>query len=260
MGTLPTGKRIGSVILAFVSIAVWGAGCKNATSPTTETTTSVAATVNSVTVGGTASLTSKGQTTQLTATAAYSDGTTQNIASQASWQTDNPAVATVAAGLVTAVGNGQATITATFQGKSGTLLVTVALPNAAVPEWTITLTFRTNTDARGAYYAQSRITWSEKGGGVGYDVTSFLIRYLDEAGTQFTSQSWTAESIRNAWGGSARIEAGGSKTWEINYYFNAPSPLTRLTARFESTGADERANPIALNDQKTSTLAATMRR
>lgn len=251
------------LVLLFIVLAVGaGASCKNATptTPTTTTTTTVAAaTVSGVALSGTNSLTVKGQTTQLTAAASYSDGTTQNVSPQASWQTDNPAVATVDAGLVTAVSSGQATITATFQGKSGTLLITVSLPNKAIPEWTVTLTFRTNSGSSGGYIAQSRITWSEKGGSFGYDVTSFLIRYLDEQGRLLTSQTWTAESIRNAWGGSARIAPGGSKAWEINFPLTTASPLTRLTAQYESTGVDERANAIVLTDQKTSTLSAAIR-
>jgi uncharacterized protein YjdB len=53
----------------------------------------------------------------------------------ATWSTDNAAVATVANGVVTGVSAGQATITATIEGKTGTAVVTVAL----VPVATLTL-------------------------------------------------------------------------------------------------------------------------
>jgi hypothetical protein len=86
-------------------------------------------TVTSITVTGTLSLSAVGQVTQLTATAVMSNGTSQNVTSQATWQSSSSAVATVSsAGVVTAVASGTATITASYQSKSGTLVVTVTIP------------------------------------------------------------------------------------------------------------------------------------
>jgi ABC-type glycerol-3-phosphate transport system substrate-binding protein len=80
--------------------------------------TTPSATVSSVVVTGTT--VGVGLTVQFTATATMSDGTTQNVTSAAAWQSSNPAVATVALGLVTGVTDGQTTITATYQGLSAT--------------------------------------------------------------------------------------------------------------------------------------------
>jgi Big-like domain-containing protein len=69
-----------------------------------------------------------GQTTQLTATTTSSDGTQQDVTSQATWQSSNTAAATVSAtGLVTAVAFGQSIMTATFQDVSGTATITLAI-------------------------------------------------------------------------------------------------------------------------------------
>ncbi|MDQ6802230.1 MAG: right-handed parallel beta-helix repeat-containing protein, partial [Acidobacteriota bacterium] len=71
---------------------------------------------------------------QLTATAYYSNATMQNVTSQASWSTSAGGVATVnATGLVTGIGQGSATITATFGGMSGaaTAQVETLPPDAA---------------------------------------------------------------------------------------------------------------------------------
>ena len=69
-----------------------------------------------------------GQTLQLTALVVMSNGTTQNQTSAAAWSSDNPAVATVSnAGLVTAVGEGAATVAATFSGQRSTFGVNVRL-------------------------------------------------------------------------------------------------------------------------------------
>ena len=68
-------------------------------------------------------LTAQGQTAQFHATATYQLGShppnTQDITSSASWTSSTPSVATVTAGLVTAVGTGTATITATQNGSFG---------------------------------------------------------------------------------------------------------------------------------------------
>jgi hypothetical protein len=85
-------------------------------------------TVTSVAVSGTAALAAIGQTTQLTATATLSNGTTQNVTTMATWQSSNPNVATVTSGgLVTGVNFGQTSITATYQGVSGPVAVTLQL-------------------------------------------------------------------------------------------------------------------------------------
>ena len=73
----------------------------------------------------TSSLSRIGETTQLEATARFSNGTTLPVA--ATWQSSNPTVATVSgSGLVTAVAAGTVTISATYQGKTGTTNFTVA--------------------------------------------------------------------------------------------------------------------------------------
>jgi hypothetical protein len=94
---------------------------------TTPATPSAPASVTAVAISGTASLTINGQANQLTATATLSDGTTQNVTSSATWQSSNATVATVSStGLVTAVAAGTTTITATSQGRSGALVVSVS--------------------------------------------------------------------------------------------------------------------------------------
>lgn len=66
-----------------------------------------------------------GTTVQLTATGTYSDGSTQDVTSYASWSTSNGARATVSGGLVTGVSAGTANITATVGAVSRSVTVTV---------------------------------------------------------------------------------------------------------------------------------------
>ncbi|WP_236574569.1 Ig-like domain-containing protein [Nocardiopsis sp. FR26] len=65
----------------------------------------------------------------MTATLTYTNASTEDVTGAASWVSDDPAVATVdSAGLVSAVGEGTATITATHSGLSDTCLATVPAP------------------------------------------------------------------------------------------------------------------------------------
>lgn len=74
------------------------------------------------------------QTIQLRATAAYSDGTSHDVTNDTSWSSSNAAVATVSAGLVSAVREGGAIVDAAFRGFSATVQVTVRQPNAPPPD------------------------------------------------------------------------------------------------------------------------------
>ena len=63
---------------------------------------------------------------QLTATGSYSDGSTQDLTAAATWTTNDPAIALISStGLVSGLGVGGISATATLQGVSGTLGVTV---------------------------------------------------------------------------------------------------------------------------------------
>jgi hypothetical protein len=121
--------RIRPVALAVV-IALVAAGC--GTSPTEPGGGGGggggSVTVSSVAVSGTLMLT-EGATSQLTATAHKSDGTTENVTNQATWQSSDTMVATVSGtGLVTALQAGTADITASFSSQAGrqTLQIRVA--------------------------------------------------------------------------------------------------------------------------------------
>jgi len=83
-------------------------------------------TVSSVTVSPSSLSLIVGQTQQLTATAFYSNNSSGNVTNSASWSSSATGVATVSnAGVVTAVGSGTATITASFGGQSGNATVSV---------------------------------------------------------------------------------------------------------------------------------------
>ena len=73
-------------------------------------------------------LTEVGETTELSVSAIYSDGSTQTLdAALVQWQSSDPWVASVSEGLVTAVGGGNAMITAAHEGRTVEVPVAVRI-------------------------------------------------------------------------------------------------------------------------------------
>jgi Bacterial Ig-like domain (group 2) len=110
--------RLASIGIAF-AVAVFAAACSS--SPTSSTTiASIAITGSAPTVGS---------TSQLTATATMSNGTTQDVTSSATWVSGDAAIATVSgAGVVTGVSAGSTTVTATYQSVTASDSIAVILP------------------------------------------------------------------------------------------------------------------------------------
>ena len=114
-------------VTAVVFVVALDALLSACSSPTRPTTTSVVVTGTVPAVG---------ETSQLTARI-ISNGTTQDVTTQATWSSSNTAIATVSAtGLLKVLQLGGATITATYQSVSGTLsvlLVTSITISGTVP-------------------------------------------------------------------------------------------------------------------------------
>jgi hypothetical protein len=122
------------IIRSFIS-AVLGAvaltsACTGNSNNNNNNPTDPTPTVSSVSVTGGNTVTA-GQTLQLSATANFSNNTTQNVTTTAAWESGSTGIATVnSAGLVTAVAAGTAEIRARFQNVTGTLGLTVnAIPD-----------------------------------------------------------------------------------------------------------------------------------
>src|SRR5438045_3033552 len=103
-----TQRWIGSLLIGAMVAFLLGA-CGSSTStpaaPSSPTLTSVS--VSGITPA-------IGASSQFTATANFSNGTNQNVTSQANWQSSNGSIATVSSsGSVTATGSGEADIRAT---------------------------------------------------------------------------------------------------------------------------------------------------
>jgi uncharacterized protein YjdB len=69
-----------------------------------------------------------GQTQQLTAMATYSDGTTKDVTSNATWSNDSGSVSVSSTGLVTAAAEGTATVSVRLDSVSDAATITVSSP------------------------------------------------------------------------------------------------------------------------------------
>ncbi|KLU61844.1 bacterial Ig-like domain (group 2) [Peptococcaceae bacterium CEB3] len=74
-----------------------------------------------------------GGTQAFTATAHYSDGSTSDVHSSATWTSSDTGVATISGATATGVTAGSSTITATYDGTSGTAALTVSTPPPPPP-------------------------------------------------------------------------------------------------------------------------------
>ena len=95
----------------------------------------IPAALQSVSVTPNPSSTGVGMARQLSAIGSYTDGTTADLTTSATWSTSAPSVATVSGGIVTGVALGSSDVTATVGSLSGTsaLSVTAGVWSAAAP-------------------------------------------------------------------------------------------------------------------------------
>jgi hypothetical protein len=112
-------------------VLLLAAGCTGSSSSSTPSTPGAPTpTVSSVTVNG--SSPDLGETSQFTATATLSNAATEDVTAQATWQSSDVGVVAVSsAGMVGSVAPGEADITATYSGVTGSKRVSVAAAPAA---------------------------------------------------------------------------------------------------------------------------------
>jgi hypothetical protein len=121
----------------FVAVAIalaLLAGCSSTKSPAAPTVT-----VSSIAVTGNGLSAAAGQNVTLVATATFSDGTTLNVTTQATWGSSNTAVATVSpAGVVTFLAAGGVDVRATYQSVTGSMHFDVGPPSPTITAITVT--------------------------------------------------------------------------------------------------------------------------
>ena len=116
-------RGVTSALVAGVcALGLWACSGDAPTTPAAPTPAVV-----SVSVTGIAPVV--GANSQLSARATMSSGTTQDVTSQAMWQSSSPSIATVNnAGLVTATGSGESDVSATYQTVRGSMHLSLKPP------------------------------------------------------------------------------------------------------------------------------------
>ena len=115
---------LSALVAGVCAVGLWA--CSGGNGPATPAAPA-APTVVSVILSGTAPRI--GATAQLSARATMSTGTTQDVTSQATWQSSNPSIAVVnSTGVVTGMSVGESDISATYQTVRGVLHVSLQPP------------------------------------------------------------------------------------------------------------------------------------
>ena len=123
--------------------------------------------LNSITVTPANSTILSGISQQFTAIGNYSDGSAQNLTSQATWTSSNTGMATInAAGLATGGSAGATTISAALAGVTGSTVLTVqsaslAIGTTSLPNGVMNVAYTTTLTASGGTLPY---TWSVAGG------------------------------------------------------------------------------------------------
>ena len=124
--------RLSFSLLVTCAALIAGACGSSTVAPTptpAPTVTVPAVSVVSLSIDGNASLSLKGETSQLTAHATMSNGRVEDKTSSVTWSSSVVTVATVTpSGLITAMGDGKTVVTATFETVAATRAVVVDLP------------------------------------------------------------------------------------------------------------------------------------
>ena len=122
--------RARSLLIAF-AVAAGFIACGGDDHPSTPAAPSLfLGSPKTLQITGNLSLTSIGQTSQLTATATFVDGGPRNVTNQVKWEVSNASVATITgSGLLRAVGVGDAQVTASYRGVTSSAgAVSVKVP------------------------------------------------------------------------------------------------------------------------------------
>src|SRR5688500_6258268 len=121
-------------LLAALTLLVVLPGCggSDRSSPVAPTVPSAPLAVTRVRIGGNTGLTTVGETSQVTATATFSDGSEKDVTAEAVWGSTESSVVTVVSGLLTVRRLGATTISARYLNMSATVSVRPTPPGTFV--------------------------------------------------------------------------------------------------------------------------------
>jgi hypothetical protein len=189
-----------------------------------------------------------GTTRQFAATGTYTDGSSQDLTTTATWTSSNEPIATVSTaagsqGLATGVAQGSATITATVGSVSGgttltvnpaTLVsITVTPPNSSVPQGTnVQFTATGNYTSGPPQDLTTQATWGSSTGGVSISNTAGSRGLASTLGQGASTITATVGSIT----GSTLLSVTPATLTSIAVTPTNPSIAKGTTIQFTATG------------------------
>jgi uncharacterized protein YjdB len=198
----------------------------------TTTVTVTPATLSSITVSPSAATVAIGGTLGLKASGTYSDGTTTDLTGSAVWTSSDATIVAVSSGTISALAAGNATVTASFGGKSGTSAITVSAA---------TLLSITLSPAPASLPMGATLSFKASGlytGGSTRDVTADVTWSVDDA---------TIATISNAAGTAGRATPVKPGSTTVRATLGAVSGSAALTVTAPSiTAITVSPNPISL--------------
>lgn len=205
-----------------------------------------------VSVGVTAGASSLtvGATTQVNVSAIDANGVPQPRV--VTYTSSAATVATVSStGLVTAVGAGTATITATSEGKSGTVNLTVLAPIPVVVTpatsfiaqgGTQQLTVVLRDPVTGAILTGQTITYTTSAATVATVSATGLVTVVGGGTATITATSSgrsASATVTNVLTSGTAVTIGGPLNSSLSYYVNVPAGATRLTITLANANSDD---------------------
>ena len=190
---------------------------------------------------------STGATQQFTAMGTYSDGSTQNISSQAAWASSSTAAATISGtGLATAVGPGTTTITAALSGViAGTNLTVQAPPltitTQSLPGGILNVSYSATLSAVGG---TSPYTWSISSGslpaGLSLNTSTGVISGSPTVGGAFNFIAQATDSSNTAQTATRALSIAAGPAAPILIISSASNPFSNYyTEILRAEGFDE---------------------
>ena len=246
--------RMAGILLVSFGASAFLFGCgQNTSASLQKSLTSIAVTPISPSIA-------KGLTEQYTATGTYSDASTQNLTSQATWTSSNTAVATIsAAGLASGAGTGSTAIEASLNGINGSIGLTVtpaALQSMAVTPAnpSIPKGLSEQYTAMGTYSdastqnLTSQATWTSSNTAVATIIGSGLANGVGAG-------SATIEASLNGVRGPTGLTVTPATLRSIAVTPPNPSIAKGLTEQYTATGTFNDGSTLNLTSQATWTLS-----
>lgn len=233
-------NRITLFLLTIVTISLIFTGCGGGGKAVTPPPSNV--TVRSIALAPSSPSVVAGRTQQITATASYSDGSTKDVTSTAAWSSSSGSVATInATGLLTAMSQGSATISATFSGVAGSTSVTVSapvltalvvapagltgIPAGSTQQFTATGTFSDGS----THDVTTTVTWSSSQSSVASVSASGTLTAAAQGTATITATSGTISA-------SANVTVSAAILTGIALSPSSPSVPLGATQQFTATG------------------------